>query len=135
MVYSACIVLELDNGKDFESSVFIWKCLYLSFSKENWSSTFSIILHRKKKATFIKEAISGLEPLDPFSLAVPLSDKSEPKEVAIPANEDVDPSFASPKYIEDDADADGKWVAVDNAESLNNISDVLAMICDHSNIW
>ena len=72
--------------------------------------------------------------MDPFSLAVPLSDKSEPKEVVIPANEDVHPSFASPKYIEDDADANGKWFAIDNAESLNNISDVLAMICDHSNI-
>lgn len=136
--YSACIVQELDNGKDVESISIQLKMSVLKPLQAQWiidlfdyftSEKGREIISNGWKAAFITEAISsgtsGLEPLDPFSSVDPLSDESESREVVIPANDDVDPFFVSPKYIEDDADGDGEWVALDDGERLNNIFDIL----------
>ena len=87
------------------------------------------IISKGWKAAFIKEAIfsctSGLEPLDPISLVDPKTDESDPREAVNPANEDVQPFFVTPMYTDDNANAYGKWIAVDDGESLNNIFDAL----------
>ena len=66
--------------------------------------------------------------MDPFSFVDPISEESEPGEVLIPVKEDVEPFFVLPKYIGDEADADGEWVAVDYEKSLSKIFAVLGEI-------
>ena len=68
------------------------------------------IISKGWKVVFFKEVIfsgtSSLKPLDLLLFDDPLSDKSEPREVAIPANEDVELFFVSPNYIDVDADVE-----------------------------
>ena len=144
--YCACIVQEIDNCKDVESISIQLKMFVLKPLQGKWiidlfnyftSEKGREIISKGWKVVFFKEVIfsgtSSLKPLDLLLFDDPLSDESEPREVAIPANEDVDLFFLSPNYIE--VDADVEWVTVETMEKDFTTFLIYPIMCDHSNIW